>query len=135
MKPFQIAVAGAHLTGEPLNHELTDRGGHLVGRTTTAACYRMYALETEPPKPGLVRVHVDEVGASVIEVEIWGLEPEAFAEFVDGIAAPMVIGRVLLADGSHVAGFLCEPIAVERATDITAYGGWRAYRSAPDVQR
>ena len=126
----RIVVAGAHLEGQPLNHQLTDRGGRLVVRTSTAACYRLYALDTEPPKPGLVRVSDDDAGAAAIEVEVWALVPDAFASFVDAVPAPLVVGRVVLADGSAVAGFLCEPIAVHGAADITAFGGWRAYRAA-----
>ena len=125
-----IVVAGAHLEGQPLNHELTGRGGRLVARTATARCYRLYALETDPPKPGLVRVGEDDGDAAAIEVEVWALAGEAFASFVDAVPAPLVIGRVVLADGSDVAGFLCEPIAVRDATDITAFGGWRAYRAS-----
>ena len=124
----RLAVCGAHLEGQPLNHELTRRGAQLVAQTTTAPCYRFYALATDPPKPGLVRV-ADGDGGAAIEVEVWALERE-FASFVDGIPAPLVIGRVLLAGGDDVAGFLCEPIALRDATDITAYGGWRAYRAA-----
>jgi allophanate hydrolase len=126
-----IAVAGAHLNGEPLNHQLTDRGATLVRRARTAPCYRMYALATDPPKPGLVRFQSGD-GAAGIEVEVWTLGPIEFASFVDQIPAPLVIGRVLLEDGSDVAGFLCEPIALEDAHDITEFGGWRAYRAAAD---
>ncbi|HHK8006957.1 TPA: allophanate hydrolase, partial [Serratia marcescens] len=32
-----------------------------------------------------------------------------------------------LEDGSQAKGFVCEPYAIEHATDITHYGGWRAY--------
>src|SRR4051794_11883995 len=116
----RVAVVGAHLEGQPLNHQLTDRDGRLVARTTTAPCYRLYALDTEPPKPGLVRVHGDDAGAAAIEVEVWVLAADAFAAFVDAVPAPLVIGRVVLADRSDVAGFLCEPIAIEGAADITA---------------
>jgi allophanate hydrolase len=91
----------------------------------------MYALATDPPKPGLVRVPGGDSAASV-EVEVWTLGPIEFASFVDQIPAPLVIGRVLLEDGSDVAGFLCEPIALEDAHDITEFGGWRAYRAAAD---
>jgi allophanate hydrolase len=128
-----IAVAGAHLEGEPLNHQLTDRGATLARRTRTARCYRIYALATEPPKPGLVRVGVGE-GAASVEVEVWALGPIEFAAFVDQVPAPLVIGRVLLEDGRDVAGFLCEPIALDGARDITQFGGWRAYRAARDPQ-
>ena len=122
-----IAVVGAHLGGEPLNRELTDRGGTLVRTTRTARCYRMYALKTNPPKPGLVRVEPGDEEAGDVEVEVWALPAGGFGMFVDGVTAPMVIGRVVLADGSDVAGFLCEPIALEDAVDITGYGGWRRY--------
>jgi allophanate hydrolase len=121
---MRIAVAGAHLEGQPLNHQLSDRGGQLSARATTSEAYRIYALDTEPPKPGLVRVND---GGEAIDVEVWELEPAAFADFVDAVPSPLVIGRVLLGDGTDVAGFLCEPIAIEGALDITSFGGWRAY--------
>jgi allophanate hydrolase len=130
-----LAVAGAHLAGQPLNGQLTDRGARLVATTTTAPTYRLFALPTDPPKPGLVRVAAGDPAGRPVEVEVWALAPAAFASFVDAIPAPLGIGRVVLADGTDVAGFLCEPLAVEdpAAVDITAHGGWRAYRgAAPD---
>jgi allophanate hydrolase len=129
-----LAVVGAHLSGQPLNKQLTSRGATLVATTTTAPVYRLYALPTEPPKPGLVRVG-DVDGAGAVEVEVWELDDAGFASFVDAIPAPLGIGRLLLADGSDVAGFLCESIAVEDATDITHLGGWRAYRATQPVRR
>jgi allophanate hydrolase len=123
-----LAVVGAHLGGQPLNHQLTDRGATLVSVTRTAPVYRLHALATEPPKPGLVRV---DAGGAAIEVEVWDLAPAAFADFVDAIPAPLCIGRVFLTDGTDVAGFLCEPMALAGAPDITAFGGWRRYLAAP----
>ena len=124
---IRVAVVGAHLEGQPLNHQLTDLGGRLVATTRTAACYRFYALDTVPPKPGLVRV-ADGEGAG-IEAEVWALRPAAFGTFVDAVPAPLVIGRVRLEDGTDVAGFLCEPIAIGTGVEITELGGWRAYVS------
>jgi allophanate hydrolase len=121
-----LAVAGAHLSGMALNHQLTDLGATLTGPARTAADYRLFALPgTTPPKPGLVRAP-GFTGAG-IALEIWRLSPAAFGRFVAALPQPMAIGRVHLADGSSVAGFLCEPCAVEGAVDITAFGGWRAY--------
>ncbi|WP_409493271.1 allophanate hydrolase [Amycolatopsis sp. cmx-11-12] len=117
----RIAVVGAHLRGQPLNHELTSRGGRFVSAGPTAAEYRLYALDTVPPKPGLVRV---ASGGEPIEAEVWDLPFAGFGEFVAGVPAPLAIGKVRLADGSEVSGFVCEPIAVEGAEDITGYGGW-----------
>jgi allophanate hydrolase len=125
--PVALAVAGAHLSGQPLNHQLTDRGARLVATTTTAPVYRFYALDTTPPKPGLVRVTDGDAAGAGIEVEVWELTAAAFGTFVDAVPAPLCIGRVRLTDGSAVAGFLCEPLAVDGAVEITHHGSWRAY--------
>lgn len=125
----RVAVVGAHLTGMPLNPQLTERGGQLVARTTTAPHYRFYALPgTVPPKPGLQRV-ADGQGARIV-VEIWELPVEHYGSFVALVPAPLCIGTLALDDGSSVQGFLCEARALEGALDITAYGGWRAYLDA-----
>jgi len=84
----------------------------------------MVALDTVPPKPGVVRVGE---GGAPLEVEVWALDAAGFGAVVDEVPAPLAIGTVELADGTTVNGFLCEPHAVEGATDITAHGGWRAW--------
>jgi allophanate hydrolase len=121
----RLAVVGAHLTGQPLNHQLTDLGAVLCATTTTAPEYRLFALDTSPPKPGLLRAPAG--GGAAIEVEVWALDDAGLGTFVAAIPAPLGVGRVMLADGSEVTGFLCEPYAVEQAREITASGGWRAY--------
>jgi allophanate hydrolase len=119
-----IAIVGAHLSGQPLNAQLTDRGARLLGTARTAPCYRLHALSTEPPKPGLRRVERD---GSHIELEIWELAPSRFGDFVASVPPPMTIGTVVLEDGSDVPGFLCEPVALQDAPDISVFGGWRRY--------
>ncbi|HKO47042.1 MAG TPA: allophanate hydrolase [Polyangiaceae bacterium] len=120
-----LSVVGAHLSGQPLNKQLTELAARLVRTCKTAAEYRLYALpNTAPPKPGLVRV---SSGGRAIEVEVWELTPEAFGQFMKGVPAPMTIGTCILEDGSKVHGFACEPIALEGATDISEFGGWRGY--------
>ena len=127
-----LAVAGAHLTGQPLNHQLTDRGAVLVQSTTTAPRYRLFALATEPPKPGVVRV---ADGGVAVAVEVWRLDAAAFGDFVAALPQPMAIGKVELADGTLVSGVLVEPVAVEGADDISDHGGWREYlAAAPGVE-
>jgi Amidase/Allophanate hydrolase C-terminal domain len=39
-----IAVVGAHLTGEPLNHQLVELDARFIERTKTAPLYRLFAL-------------------------------------------------------------------------------------------
>jgi allophanate hydrolase len=120
-----IAVCGAHMSGLPLNHQLTDRGGLLIAAIPTAPQYRLIALPGGPPfRPGLLRVGGE---GAAIDVEVWALPTEHVGSFVAGIPAPLGIGRCELADGSSVSGFICEGYAEDGATDITAFGGWRAY--------
>ncbi|MFI6014401.1 allophanate hydrolase [Streptomyces sp. NPDC051243] len=120
----RLAVVGAHLSGQPLNPQLLALGARFDGTTATAPVYRLHALATTPPKPGLV--HVGAGGAS-IEAEVWRLPAEGLGRLLAELPRPMALGRVELEDGSHVPGFLCEPGALADAEDITAYGGWRAY--------
>ena len=123
---IDLAVVGAHLAGQPLNHQLTSRGASLLRTAKTAPKYRFYALaNTTPAKPGLLRVA--EPQPNGIEVEIWQLTKEAFASFVNEIPPPMGVGNLELEDGSIVKGFICEPYALEGARDITILGGWRNY--------
>lgn len=124
-----LAVAGAHLRGQPLEHQLVDRGARFVATTRTAACYRLHAIaNTTPPKPALV--HTGPADGAAIEVDLWEVSAGALGEFLASIPAPLGIGTVELADGSTVTGFIAEPRALDGATDITRFGGWRAYRAA-----
>lgn len=123
---IEIIVVGAHLTGMPLNHELTGPGGVLVKKARTAKDYRLFVLpNTTPPKPGLIREPGFE--GNGLEVEVWSLPADAFGRFVANIPAPLGIGKITLDDGTSISGFLCEAHAVQSATDITHLGGWRAY--------
>ncbi len=120
----RLAVVGAHLSGMPLNGQLTERGAVLVEQTTTSSDYQFYALPgTVPPKPGLVKTGQ---GAPII-VELWDVPVEAFGSFVALIPSPLGIGTLALADGRQVKGFICEPWATVGARDITSFGGWRAF--------
>jgi allophanate hydrolase len=119
----QVAVVGAHLSGLPLNPQLTDRGARLVATTQTAPKYRFYALP-DGKRPGLIQV---AEGGGAIDCEVWEMPATQFGSFVAGIPAPLGIGKLELVDGSMVNGFICEGIGVAGARDITTYGGWRAW--------
>jgi allophanate hydrolase len=123
-----IAVVGAHLSGMVLNSELKALGGRLLEATTTAPDYKLYALDTTPPKPGLLRVAAG--AGSSIELEIWTLSASAFGRFVAAIPPPMAIGTIVLGDGRTVKGFIVEPAAIDGARDISAFNGWRAFVTA-----
>jgi allophanate hydrolase len=119
-----LAVCGAHMSGLPLNGQLTERGARLARKCRTAPHYRLYALtDFSPPRPGMLRAD----GGAAIEVEVWDVPPAAFGGFVDAIPAPLGIGTVTLEDGAQVKGFLCEAHATKGARDITSLGGWRRF--------
>ena len=87
---FAIAVVGAHLSGMALNGELKALGGRLLEAAITAPDYRLYALPTTPPKPGMLRVEPGKGAA--IELEVWALPPAAFGRFVAAMPPPLSIG-------------------------------------------
>jgi len=128
---ISVAVCGAHLSGMPLNKQLTERRARLTDTIMTAPDYRFYALPGGPPlRPGLVQVESGQ--GCGIEVEVWEMSSTAFGTFVADIPAPLCIGTVTLQNSVQVKGFLCEQHAVSHAKDISEFGGWRAYLASLD---
>lgn len=120
-----IAVCGAHMSGLPLNPELTSRGARFLRACRTVPEYTLHALAGGPPfRPGMVR---KRGGGAAIEVEVWALPRAVFGDFMAGVPSPLAIGSLVLDDGSLVKGFLCEPWGLEGARDISHFGGWRGY--------
>ncbi len=126
---IELLVVGAHMRGEPLCSQLSGRGGRFLRTVATAPGYRLFALDTVPLKPGLVRSD-GVAGAGSIEGEVWALPPVGLATLLAELPTPMALGRVVLDDGSSVVGFLCEPAALSGAAEITGFGGWRAFLAA-----
>ncbi len=121
-----VAVVGAHLEGQPLHQQLAERKAQLLWKGRTKPCYRLYALaKTTPPKPGLVRDA--EYAGQGIEVEVYGMSAESLGTFMTLVGPPLAIGNVELSDGRWVKGFVCEPAALAGSTEISEFGGWRAW--------
>ncbi|MGY2284152.1 allophanate hydrolase [Pseudomonas gingeri] len=124
----RLVVCGAHLDGLALNGQLRQRGATLLESTRSSADYRLYALAGGPvQRPGMIRV---AEGGVAIAVEVWQLPSSELGSFLTGIPAPLGLGKVQLADGRWETGFICEGHGLEGATDISAWGGWRAWLSA-----
>jgi allophanate hydrolase len=122
----RVAVAGAHLRGQPLHPDLVGWGARFVRTARTARRYRFLALmDLRPPRPGLLR---DDQRAAVVDLEIYDMPAAGFGRLVASVAPPLAIGTVELADGEMVKGFLCESFAAAGARDITDFGGWLAFR-------
>jgi len=124
---IQLAVVGAHLSGQPLNSQLTSIGAVLLKSTSTTPAYKLVDLDGK--KPGLFHVKDGEKGGS-LEVEVWGIPNQLFGKFLDNVRSPLGIGNVDLVDGSSVKGFICEEYVARNAKDITSFGGWKAYKKA-----
>ena len=62
-----------------------------------------------------------------IATEVWAIPATSFGSFVAGIPSPLGIGTARLADGSTPKGFIAEAEGLKGATDISHFGGWRAY--------
>ncbi|WP_433457963.1 allophanate hydrolase [Micromonospora sp. CA-248212] len=133
-----IAVVGRHLRGESRNGELLGYGGAFAGAARTAPLYRLYRMDTADGEglPGLVRVAPDTSAGHPIEVELWRLPSAALGGLLAGVPAPLSLGWIRLHDGRDVLGFLCEAYAASPpAEDISASGGWRAYRQSAATRR
>jgi allophanate hydrolase len=123
-----MAVCGAHLKGYPLHHQLEALDAEFVEAVQSSADYRMYAFETGGiAKPGLIK---DAEKGGPIYLELYRLSAEGFGKFVNKIPAPLGIGKVTLADGRAVSGFIAEPVVAEIGKEITALGDWRKFAAA-----
>jgi len=120
-----VVVCGAHLSGQPLNWQLQDRGAEFKLKTTTKPAYALYALP-DGKRPALV----PSESGSAIEVEVWRMPMAEFGSFVAGIPSPLGIGKVTLKSGESVSGFICEEGGIADAENISHFGGWRAYLAA-----
>lgn len=118
-----LVVVGAHRKGQPLAAELERRGAFWDGLVATAARYRMVALETTPPKPGVVR---SEQGTGLV-AERWLLSESALGSFLADLPEPMLLGSITLDDRSTAVGFACDAVAAASARDISEYGDWIKY--------
>ncbi len=124
-----LVVVGAHLSGLPLNPQLTGRGARLIGGVRTAARYRLFDLGGSPARPGLVPV---TAGGAAIDAELWAVPPDALAQLLLAVPPPLSLGAVELSDGEWTTGFLCPGVVGDGAVDITGHGGWRAYLAADE---
>ncbi|WP_067565641.1 allophanate hydrolase [Nocardia acidivorans] len=124
----ELAVFGAHLRDQPLHWQLEELGARFAGSIRTTDTYRLTAMDTTPPKPGLVRTAPGQ-GAPIVG-ELFRLSEAGLGRFLAALPAPMALTAVELEDGRTVVGFTATHDATAAAVDITEYGGWKAYLSA-----
>lgn len=120
-----IGVCGAHMSGLPLNWQLTELNATLIKKTQTKKGYRLFVLENKDPiRPGMI---YDSSSSSQIELEVWSMRVENFGKFMKQIASPLGIGSVFLDDDTYVYGFLCEADFLKDAKEISELKSWRNF--------
>jgi allophanate hydrolase len=125
---LDLVVCGAHLSGMALNWQLQERDAVLIESTQSASCYKMFAVPGNVERPAMIKV--DE--GSAFEVEVWRVPAQHIGSFIAGIAAPLGLGTVELADGRQLKGFIAEAYAAQ-GEDISSFGSWRRYVESKTV--
>ncbi|PTR22839.1 allophanate hydrolase [Rhodococcus sp. OK519] len=120
-----LAVFGAHLRGQPLHHQLEALGARFERDVATTDDHLMVRLDSEPPKPGLVRAP-GGAGRS-LPGELYRLSSAGLGSFLAALPEPMALTAMTLADDTRAVGFTCTPAAAAAGVDITEFGGWRAF--------
>ncbi len=128
MDTVLLAVNGTLMRGFPLEKNLLAVGAAFVRETGTEKAYRLYSVRDE--HPAMVRVSAADPAAVSVAVEIWAVPKAGLAEVLLREPAGLSVGKVKLQDGETVLGVIAEPLLIEDAEEISAYGGWRAYDRA-----
>ena len=123
MTRVTLAVNGGLMRGMRANQAMLDVGARFVRDATTAPRYRLWSVNDR--FPAMIQA---SSGGAAIALELWTLTTEGFVEILNREPRGLSVGKVELSNGEHVLGVLGEPILCENNTEITSYGGWRAYQ-------
>jgi gamma-glutamylcyclotransferase (GGCT)/AIG2-like uncharacterized protein YtfP len=122
-----LFVNGEGMSGGKVHYSI--EGHKFLGPARTAARYRFFSVRDE--FPGLWPV--DEGGVS-IEGELYEVPLEVIRDrFIPAEPPELELGVLELDDGGSALVVLMRKAAVESdegLTDISDYGGWRAYQAA-----
>ncbi len=121
-----LFVNGTLMRGLELHGNLD--GAEFVQEISTSPNYRVHTIGDV--HPGMYRVREDETGAA-IPGELYLVPMEVLLKVIEGEPPGLYRGPVELLDGRVVPGILFDRQMAEQHPEITAYGGWRAYRAAP----
>ncbi len=121
---------GGGMRGGSLHHLLA--GAPLIAETTTAPRYLLYSVGDR--YPALQPCAKDAGAGAAIAGEVYDLPLDLLRDdLLPAEPAELELGVIELADGSAALGMIlrqpCPGLA--NLTDITAFGGWRAYLSRP----
>ena len=119
---LKLAVNGTLMRGLELNDNLLNVGATFLYEATTTANYRLWSINDI--HPAMIRV---SEGGTAVALEVWAVPPTGLIQVLQQEPPGLCVGKVKLSNGEEVLGVLGEPILCEGQTEITKYGGWRAY--------
>lgn len=122
-----LAVNGTLMRGLELNPNLLAVGATFLREDQTVPAYRLFSIGDR--HPGMYRV---AEGGVAVAVEVWSVPAEGLASILLKEPAGLSIGKVKLASGEETLGVLAEPILCAGQREISASGGWRAYRAGAE---
>ncbi len=120
-----IAVNGTLMQGLSANPILIAAGAKFVRGARTAPRYRLWNVDDQ--HPAMAR---DDQSGAAISLELWEIAAENMIRVLEQEPPGLVIGRIMLEDGSTVMGILAEPYCLVNREEITQYRGWREYLHA-----
>lgn len=122
----RIFICGSALRGQPDHQAL--QSAQLVREAKTQPNYRLHAAENGW-HPAIYAV---ESGGMAIPGEVYDISLPEFEQLAAGEPPHMYPSEVVLEDGEVVIAFLYPRELVEKFNwpDISAYGGWAAYKAA-----
>ena len=117
-----LMTNGEGMRGGRLHHNI--EGHPFVGEARTAPKYRFYSVRDE--FPGICPA--DDGGGGVVRGELYDVPLEVLRDrFLPDEPPELELGVIELADGTATLCMVLRPDQRGRHTDITEFGGWRAY--------
>lgn len=126
-----LFCSGDAMRGGRLHHNVSAHP--FLGAVTTAPLYRMYSVRDAFPALLLA----DEGTGGAVAGELYDVSLDSIrTEFLPDEPPELELTVIALDDGRSVLAVGLRPGVVEardaELTDITSFGGWRAYRGLPD---
>lgn len=122
---MRFFICGSALRGQPDHKNLGD--AKFLGETRTAPRYRLHSVRDE--HPGIYEV--SEGGISIAG-ELYEFTDEQHRNLLASEPPDLYEAPILLHDGSSVNAMIYPRELIEERgyKDISAYGGWAAYKAA-----
>lgn len=122
---MRFFICGSALRGQPDHKNLGD--AKFLGEAHTAPKYRLHSVRDQ--HPGVYEV---ESGGISIVGELYEFTPEQHEHLLENEPPDLYEAPIELDDGSKVSAMIYPRSLIEERgyKDISAYGGWAAFKAA-----